>query len=946
MTSSRPKGAATVSLTALAAALDQVVEAVILTDADGAVRFWNQAASALYGFAPHEVVGRQLDRLILPLGRQPAVRGLPGRDDTRTPPPRGDWLTRDRHGRRFWVSAATTVLPGETEHDRYTLTVITDTAAEKAAFQAAEWLASVVDTSSDAILTVDRSGLVTWANAATGAVLGWTAEELLGVHISALAPFEDQDGQREALAEVLAGRSVPPTTGERIRKDGSRVTVSVALSVMRDDRGAVTGASAVVRDMTSHVELQREVDRQSALFTALSLRSSDVAIVTDPEANILYVSPSVTAVFGYPATGATGLAAWGFVHRDDLPTVQEAVARVLSRPDGFERVTIRIQDQSGAWRWVEETITNLVSEPDIGGLVANLRDVTEQVQAQEELRRSEARYRAIAETAREGIAVIAPSGELLFANQMLADILGLPLPRVSDANVGSLLGEVTARGLTEGILELPYEHPDGAPRTLSVSATPLPLGEGGGIGTLAMVSDVTAARAAERELRRRALHDVLTDLPNRALLGDRLHMALARRRRGSVHPVALMFLDLDQFKAVNDSLGHDAGDLLLVEIGRRLQEAVRSEDTVARLGGDEFAVLCEDIDEADALLLAERLRSSVAKPIDLRGQRVLVDASIGIALSPPHDAPALLRSADAAMYQAKADGRGRTRVFDATVASSADRRLRVMSRLRELLTTGKGPELHYQPIVDLASGAVHGVEALLRWYDDELGHVTPLEVVAAAEATGLTYALDQWVLGRACSDLAGLRDRGVHRDIALSVNLSAQNIGATPLDELVAEVTRHSGWPADQLTLEVTESAIMTDPATAARLLDVLRRRGVSIAVDDFGTGYSSLAYLKKLPVSILKIDRSFVDQVTTDADSLAIVTSIVDLARGLGLRTIAEGIERLDQATAMQELGCAGGQGFLFSPAVPLEELAGLTRLAPGGYQRPCGSSKDPKTA
>jgi diguanylate cyclase (GGDEF)-like protein/PAS domain S-box-containing protein len=910
---------------ALTAALDQVAEVVVVTDADGAVRFWNQAACALYGFAPHEVLGRHLEGLILPLGRQPApARGLPGRDDTRTPAPHGDWLTRDRHGRRFWVSAATSVLPAEaTGQGPYTVTVITDAAAEKAAFQAAQWLASVVDSSSDAILTVDRSGLVTWANAATEAVLGWTVEDLVGVHISALAPVEDQQGQQDALAEVLAGRSVPPTTGERIRRDGTQVTVSVALSVMRDERGAVTGASAVIRDMTSHVELQREVDRQSALFTALSRRSSDVAIVTDPEANILYVSPSVTAVFGYPAQGATGLAAWGFVHRDDLPTVQEAVTRVLAAPDGFERVTVRIQDQSGAWRWVEETITNLVSEPDIGGLVANLRDVTEQVQAQEDLRRSEARYRAIAETAREGIAVVAPGGELLFANQMLADILGRPLREVAGSRLGSLVGEEAARGLTEGILEVAYDHPDGGRRMLSVSATPLPLGEGGGVGTLAMVSDVTAARAAEGELRRRALHDVLTDLPNRALLSDRLHMALARRQRGSVRPVALMFLDLDQFKAVNDSLGHDAGDLLLVEIGRRLQEGVRSEDTVARLGGDEFAVLCEDIEEADAVLLAERLRGSVAKPIDLRGQRVLVDASIGIALSPPDDAPALLRSADAAMYQAKADGRGRTRVFDATLASSADRRLTVMSRLRELLTTGDGLELHYQPIVDLASGAVRSVEALLRWSDDDLGQVSPPEVVAAAEATGLTYALDTWVLDRACTDLAGLRDRGVLADIALSVNLSAQSIGTTPLDELVAEVTGRSGWPADQLTLEVTESAIMTDPEPAAVLLDVLRRRGVSIAVDDFGTGYSSLAYLKRLPVSILKIDRSFVDQVTTDADSLAIVTSIVDLARGLGLRTIAEGIEHREQAVAMLRLGCTGGQGFLFGAAVPLEELA-----------------------
>jgi EAL domain-containing protein (putative c-di-GMP-specific phosphodiesterase class I) len=249
----------------------------------------------------------------------------------------------------------------------------------------------------------------------------------------------------------------------------------------------------------------------------------------------------------------------------------------------------------------------------------------------------------------------------------------------------------------------------------------------------------------------------------------------------------------------------------------------------------------------------------------------------------------------------------------------------VMSRLRESLRTGDGLDLHYQPIVDMGTGAVQGVEALLRWHDDRLGRVSPLEVVAAAESTGLSSALDQWVLARACSDLAGLAADPRDDELYLSVNLSAQNIGATPLDELVPRLVASTGWPASRLVLEVTESTIMTDPESAAVLLDRLRNQGVSVAVDDFGTGYSSLAYLKRLPVGILKIDQSFVKQATTDADSLAIVTAIVDLARGLGLRTIAEGIERPEQAEAMRALGCVCGQGFLWSPAVPLGDLASL---------------------
>jgi diguanylate cyclase (GGDEF)-like protein/PAS domain S-box-containing protein len=720
-----------------------------------------------------------------------------------------------------------------------------------------------------------------------------------------------------------------------LRADGSSFEASVALSPLRNDRREVVGASAVIRDATSQVALQREVDRQSALFAALSRRSSDVAIVIDGQGEITYVSPSASDVFGHRSEAVVGLPAWTFVHPDDLKIVEGAVDRVLQDPGRTERFTYRIRDGHGTWRWVEEALTNRFEEPEIRGLVANLRDVTEQVQAQEDLRRSEARYRAIAETAQEGIAVISPGGQLLFANQKLAEILGLPLEETYHARFGMLFDDVVARDLGNRLsrraqlgpetYELPYRHPDGSTRLLSISAAPLPLVETGEVGSLVMISDVTQDRAAEQELRRRALHDALTDLPNRTLLSDRLENAIARRGRSRARPVALMFLDLDQFKMVNDSLGHDAGDLLLVEIAHRLQQAVRAGDTVARLGGDEFAVLCEDIAEADAVHLAERLRARLTEAIDLAGHRVFVDASIGIALSPPHDPATLQRSADAAMYQAKADGRGRTRVFNATLASTADRKLMVMSCLREALHSGVGLDLRYQPIVDMATGAIQGVEALLRWHDERLGEVPPQEVVLAAEATGLTLALDQWVLTRGCADLGGLRSSGVLGDIYLSVNLSAQNIVATPLDELVPRIAEDAGWPASQLVLEVTESAIMTDPESAAERLERLRELGVSIAVDDFGTGYSSLAYLKRLPVSVLKIDRSFVEQVTTDPDSLAIATTIVELARGLGLRTIAEGIETAEQADAMCGLGCVSGQGYLWSAAVSLEDLATL---------------------
>src|SRR3954453_20976716 len=919
----------------LARALDAVAEAMIITDRNGEVRYWNAAATALYGFTPAEAVGQRLEALIQGLGRQAVV--VPPTGKRRDPENRAasDWLTRDRKVRRFWVTATTSWLPGSDGSGGHTVTVITDTARRRVAFEAAEWLASIVDSSSDAILTIDPDGRVTWANAATLTVLDWPVDDLIGKHLSTLVPEGEGKKKGGLLGDVLAGADVPAFISRGLRRDGASIAASVALSPLLNDRREVVGVSAVIRDATSQVELQREVDRQAALFAALSRRSTDVAIVIDSHGEITYVSPSASDVFGYRSEAVVGLPAWTFVHPDDQSIVEAAVDSVVTDPGRTERFTYRIRDGSGEWRWVEEALTNRYEEPDIRGLVANLRDVTERVQAQEDMRLSEARYRAIAETAQEGIAVISPGGRLLFANQKLAEILGLPLEEAYHARFGMLFDDAVARDLGHRLrrraqlgpetYELPYRHPDGATRLLSVSAAPLPLVETGEVGSLVLISDVTQDRAAEQELRRRALHDALTALPNRTLLSDRLEIALARRGRSRARPVALLFLDLDEFKMVNDSLGHDAGDLLLVEVARRLQQAVRGGDTVARLGGDEFAVLCEDIDEAHAVQLAERLRARLTDAIDLAGHQVFVDASIGVALSPPHDPATLQRSADAAMYQAKSDGRGRTRVFNATVASTADRKLMVMSRLREALHADAGLDLQYQPIIDMATGALQGVEALLRWYDEELGEVPPQEIVLAAEGTGLTLALDEWVLSRGCADLAGLRSAGVHGDLYLSVNLSTQNIGATSLDELVPQVAEAAGWPTSRLVLEVTESAIMTDHGSAAECLERLREHGVSIAVDDFGTGYSSLADLKRLPVSLLKIDRSFIEQVTTDPESLAIVGTIVELARGLGLRTIAEGIETREQADAMCELGCASGQGFLWSPAVSPEDLATL---------------------
>jgi diguanylate cyclase (GGDEF)-like protein/PAS domain S-box-containing protein len=1051
----------------MARALDSVAEAVVITDDEERVIYWNAAAESLYGYTATEAQGRRISELVVP--EPTRQRGFDVLDEVAAGEVfRGEWLMRDKHGRQFPVLASTSPILDTDGTPRHFIGVSRDVSREKEAFRTAQTLAGVVANSDDGILTCDVDGIVTWANDRMLAIFGWPADDLVGQPMSVLVDADDRPRQARVFARVLTGEPLPPSVERRRRRDGTHVEVGLALAVLRDEDGVVCGASAVIRDLTvenalrrdlerqaedlrarfeqaatpqtlmnmagrfvsvndafcellghtreellrmtrltvSHVSdsgvgttqvelmqsgrqraasyekmlrhrdgyaipvlvdvtvlrdeqgepygmasfvrdlrrvstAEQQLDRQRVLFTALNQRASDVALVADADMTLRYVSASATDVFGYSVDEVLGRTSWSFVHPDDLPALRDTVARVLADREGFERITLRVRDRSGAWRWIEKSLTNALAEPEIRGVVLNVREVTAEVQAKDELRRSEARYRAIAETAQEGIIVFTPAGEVIFLNQKLAELLGhdiddlIGTDRVPmfDPDTENLLRDKLSRRVETGpeTYEVPYRHPDGSWHTLSMSVAPLPLPDTDELGSLAMVSDVTEARRAENELRHRSAHDVLTDLPNRALLVDRIQRALARRHPVTDSSIALLFLDLDHFKLVNDSRGHDAGDLLLIEIGRRLRHAVRPQDTVARLGGDEFAVLCENVDEALAMTIADRLREALSRPVELGGPRVYVDASIGIALSPPHDAEALLRFADVAMYEAKASGRGRIRVFDATLALSGERRLLVMNALREALD-GDRLTLHYQPIVDIASGRMTGVEALLRWHDDALGRVSPLEVVDAADAMGLSLALDRWVIQRASQEMVELRRRHGLDRFQLGVNVSARSFAAPGLEAIVARSSAETGWPSDDLTLEVTESAIMTDAPGAVALLQQLKGQGVRIAVDDFGTGYSSLAYLKRLPVSVLKIDRSFIDSVTTDADSRAIVRSIVQLAEALGLDTVAEGIETAENAAVMLELGCSVGQGWLWSPAVPADELS---RVAAGWAHR-----------
>jgi len=441
-----------------------------------------------------------------------------------------------------------------------------------------------------------------------------------------------------------------------------------------------------------------------------------------------------------------------------------------------------------------------------------------------------------------------------------------------------------------------------------------PMSDGGWVATH---DDITDRQRAEQRIAHMARHDALTDLPNRVLFRERLAEALSGVSRGS--KLAVLFLDLDRFKSVNDTLGHPMGDELLKVVAARLRHCVRDIDTVARVGGDEFAIIQTGIEEPlDTATLARRIGEAVRAPYDLAGHAVVVDTSIGIAMS-PHDGTepdGLLKAADMALYGAKADGRGTYRFFEAAMDMRMKARRELEIALRLALAAGQF-ELHYQPLVNVDSKRITGCEALLRWNHPERGMIPPAEFIPVAEEIGLIVPLGEWVLRKACLDAASWPD-----DIKVAVNLSPIQVTNQNLVPIVVSALAAAGLPARRLEVEITESVLMHNTETNTATLHRLRELGVHISMDDFGTGYSSLSYLRKFPFDKIKIDRSFISGLPGDNESIAIVRAVAGLAANLNMTATAEGVETAEQLETIRALGCVEMQGYLFSRPVPPSQI------------------------
>ena len=799
----------------------------------------------------------------------------------------------------------------------------------------------IVETANDAFVGMDGQGFITDWNAKAEALFGWPHDEVVGrslaetlipprlraAHANAVTRYQDTEHP------TIINRTVELPA---LHRDGHEIPIELTVWPLVQNGGLTF--NAFLRDMTERKNAQEEIARTRDFAQTVAFGTIDGVFAFDPEMKLTEWNPAMERISGIPRARALGRDS-----SDVFSSLQDSGAQGLlraaleGRAAGFSDVA-HVHSETGECSFYDGSFAPLFGKEGVVGGVAVLHDITGRKLLEDQLRETSERIsNAFSHTfnnALTGMATVSLDGRFEQVNPALCSLLG----HSEEELLAKTTEEVThedhrsaegahMEGLLSGSissyqLEKQLLHSSGRAVWVLIVASAVTDSSGRLLHLIHQVADISQRKQAEEQLTHQALHDSLTGLANRTLLLDRLEHALARSQRWTIGSLAVMFVDFDRFKVINDGLGHEAGDKVLVAMARRLEGLVRPSDTVARFGGDEFVILCEEVESLDqAREIATRITEAVANPVQLGSTEAVLSASIGIALSSSPDDPpeALVRGADAAMYKAKESGRGRYEVFDDSLGNGGVQRLEIENELRSALENGE-LRLYYQPQVRLSEGRIVGAEALIRWQHPRRGLLAPNEFIPIAEECGLIVDIDAWVVKDACRTLGRWAEKGWNR-MSLSVNVSAQSLSRPAFGALVRTELASSGHPCC-LCLEITERIFMGVGRSTMETISGLRELGVGLALDDFGTGYSSLSYLKRFPVDVLKVDRSFVQGIVHDSNDSAIAATVITLAHNMDLAAIAEGVETEDQLDQLKTLGCDLAQGFHLGRPQPPEDL------------------------
>lgn len=682
------------------------------------------------------------------------------------------------------------------------------------------------------------------------------------------------------------------------------------------------------------VKNKTKLSVSDSLFRALIQNSMDIITILNPRGKVLYESPSVEKVTGFKPEELINRSVFDFIHPDDLGSVLNDFQSVLNESNEIHVSEFRFLTKSGNWCHLEVNGANLLDNPCVNGIVINSRDITERKQVEQALAASEAKFRSLILNSSDIILILSNQGDIVFQNQSMNKVLGYPSDILAKLPIQTLIhpediGTFSQKmheirsGIDSSVtMEIRFRNKNKDWNTLEMTGINL-LGDQSVNGILMNARDITQRKITEEKLHFLAWKDPLTQLFNRAYFSQCIEDQFQRKKRHLAYTFALIFLDLDRFKVVNDSLGHAAGDQLLQQIANRLKGCVRPTDTISRLGGDEFAILLGDIAGLEQVIcVAERISATLQTPFSLEGKEVFSSASMGIALSPTtkSNPEELLRDADTALYRAKENGRSRYEIFDTEMHKRAVNFLKIETELRKAIHAN-ALQLYYQPIMCIQTGKLKGLEALVRWNHPDLGVISPVKFIPIAEEAGLIESLGWWVFQKACAELKAWDSLGTNlSNLYVSINISTRQFNQPDLVEKIKQSITYYQIDPSRLCLEITESVLIHNPDSAAEMFSKLRDVGVKLFMDDFGTGYSSLSYLQRFPVDALKIDRSFIGHINTaskensEAENIEIVRAIASLAKNLGMTVIAEGIEKNCQVELLKDLNCDFGQGFWFS--------------------------------